>query len=154
MDGDAYLESQVMTASPHRLHQLVVDAALRHAGRAAVALEAQAWESLHENLSQARDFVNELIIGLDADSAPELVERMAALFTYVHRNLVRADFERNATLIADSIRVLEKHRETWIELGRQLAAQGIATAPAAGTMQRLAQSEADEISTHRLDWAM
>lgn len=119
-----YLETQVLTASPHRLHLMVVDAALRHARRGAEGIEQRQWDVMFLSLSKARDCLSELIGGLKPEVDPELVEPTKQLFVFVYRNLAKADFERNAALVQDAIRVLEIHRETWLELG-----QGLVGAP-------------------------
>jgi flagellar protein FliS len=115
-----YLESQVLTASPHRLHLMVVDGAIRFARRAEMALEMHRWDELDAALSRSRDCVAELLGGLDAEQSPDLADRLKALFAFVYRNLALADSERNAPRIQDAIRILEIHRETWIEVGEQL----------------------------------
>ena len=76
-----YLETQVLTASPHRLHLMVVDGAIRHAKRALEALEGARWEELDSTLSRSRDCVTELVGGLNAEQTPDLTDRMKALFT-------------------------------------------------------------------------
>lgn len=119
-----YLETQVLTASPHRLHLMVVDAALRHARRGAEGIEQRQWDVMFLALSKSRDCLSELIGGLKPEVDPELVEPTKQLFVFVYRNLAKADFERNAALVQDAIRVLEIHRETWLELG-----QGLVGAP-------------------------
>lgn len=116
-----YLESQVMTAGPHRLHLLVVDGAIRFARRASEALDGQRWDELDGALSRSRDCVAELLGGLDFDQAPDLADRLKALFTFVYRNLALADTERSHRRIRDALRILEIHRETWLELGESLA---------------------------------
>lgn len=116
-----YLEAQVMTAGPHRLHLLVVDGAIRFARRAQEALEHQRWEELDAALSRSRDCMTELIGGLDAERSPDLTDRLKSLFAFVYRNLVLADLERNPVRLRDALRILEIHRETWLELGEQLA---------------------------------
>lgn len=125
-----YLENQVFTASPHRLHLMVVDAALRHARRGMEALDEKSWESMFQSLSKARDCVSELIGGLQPDVAPELVDPTKDLFIFVYRNLAKADFDRDSQLIRDAISILEIHREAWVELGLQLGAGQPAAAPA------------------------
>jgi flagellar secretion chaperone FliS len=117
-----YLETQVLTASPHRLHLLVVDGALRFAQQALMALEDQNWEAFERALSRSRDCVTELLGGLRDDAGVEVVDSLKALFAYVFRCLAYADPQRDAQLIRDAIRVLELHRETWLELGEKLAA--------------------------------
>ncbi len=118
-----YLENQVLTASPHRLHLMVVDGAIRFARLGAAALEERRWEALGTALGRSRSCVSEMISGLDAEQSPELAERWKSLFVFVFRSLTMAELERNAQRIADAIRILELHRETWIELGLKLQGQ-------------------------------
>jgi flagellar secretion chaperone FliS len=118
-----YLEAQVLTASPHRLHLMVVDGAIRFARRALDALTGERWEELDTALSRSRDCLAELVGGLDAGQTPDLTVRMKSLFAFVYRSLVLADLERSPGRIQDALRILEIHRETWLELGEELARQ-------------------------------
>ena len=115
-----YLETQVLTATPYRLHLMVVDGALRFARTGLSAMESGDWETLDLALSRSRDCVSELLSGLRSETPSDLVDSVKSLFAFVYRSLALADPERNPQRIADAIRVLEMHRETWIELGEQL----------------------------------
>ncbi len=118
--GEEYLEAQVMTASPYRLHLMVIDGALRYARKAHAALQERDFETAHFSLNDARRFVTELIAGLDADRDPELVGRLRSLFAFVYRNLVTADMEHNPVLVQEAIEVIESYRETWLLLGERI----------------------------------
>lgn len=111
-----YLETQVLTASPERLHLLVVDAAIRFSRQGEAALGAADYETACSAFDRARSCVNELLAGIVDKPNPELAERLKALFLYVHRNLVRADLTHDARLVRDALSILEIHRETWLEL--------------------------------------
>jgi flagellar protein FliS len=126
---DQYLEAKVLTATPLQLHLLVVDGAIRHAARAQQALEQSDVETAHASLGTSRDFVSELISGLDAGQAPQLVDSLKALFVFVYRKLVAADVERNPQLVREALVVLRKHRETWTELAQQLLQQQAQSVP-------------------------
>ncbi|HUG90811.1 MAG TPA: flagellar export chaperone FliS [Planctomycetaceae bacterium] len=118
LHGTDYRHTQVLTASPHRLHLMVVDGAIRHAVQAEQALAAGDFETAHAALGRSRDFVSELLAGLDGRQAPELVERLKGLFLFVYRNLVDADRRREPERVRDALKILEMHRETWLEAGR------------------------------------
>ncbi len=123
MGADEYLEIQVMTATPHQLHLMVVDGAIRFAKQAEAAFADEDFETSHFSLNRAREFVNELIGGLNPDHAEELVNRLKGLFGFVSQNLVRADLERDPQLVRDALKILGMHRETWSELGAALSAE-------------------------------
>ncbi|NOX54625.1 MAG: flagellar protein FliS [Planctomycetes bacterium] len=118
--NNEYLESQVLTAPPYELHRMVVDAAIRHARRAEEALARRDYETSYFSLNSARDCVNELIVGLDRDRAPDLVDRLRALFVFVHRRLVEGDLYHDPRRIRDAIQILEMHRDTWCQLIERL----------------------------------
>ncbi len=111
-----YLETKVMTAPAQQLHLMVLDAAIRYARLGMQSLAEQNLERSHEQLNRSREFVSELIGGLNPEQAPEMVHNLTQLFSFVYRNLAMADLERNPKRIEDAIRILETHRETWLEL--------------------------------------
>jgi len=120
MYNNEYLESHVMTASAHQLHMMVVGGAIRFAIAGKEALLEKNYEHSHLALSKSRDFITELISGLDDERAPEMIESLRALFAFAYKNLAQADIEHNTELIDNAIRVLELHKETWLELIEKL----------------------------------
>ena len=116
-----YLEAQVMTASPHQLHLMVLDAAIRNARRAEQALQEHDVETSHFSLNSSRDCVGELISGLDPTPAPDLVDRLKSLFLFVHRRLIEADLKHDPQRIREALRILEMHRETWLQVIEKLS---------------------------------
>lgn len=113
---DEYQETQVLTASPQQLHLMVVDGALLYARRAAEALDSGNREEAFLALNRSREFVAELLGGLRVDQNPETCVNLKQLFAFVFHRLAMADIEQNPQLVGEAIRILEKHRETWLEL--------------------------------------
>jgi flagellar protein FliS len=114
--ANPYLETQVMTASAERLHQMVVDAAIRFARQAEQALDQADYEGAFHALRRSRDCVNEILVGITTDPDPEFAERLRALFVFIYQNLMHADLTRNAELVRDALAILETHRDTWLQL--------------------------------------
>jgi flagellar secretion chaperone FliS len=112
----AYLESQVMTASPERLHLMIVDAAIRFARQAEEALSAAKFEAAFKFFSRSRACVSEILSGITSDPNPELANRLRGLFAFVQQLLTRAELSRDSQLVAQAVGVLEIHRETWLQL--------------------------------------
>lgn len=120
MNGNDYLENQVLTAKPHQLHLMVVDGAIRFARQALAAAQSRNFEQAHFALDRSRDLIAELIGGLDPGQQPEMIEQLKALFVFVYENLNHADVKQEASFISDALKVLEIHREGWCELIQQL----------------------------------
>ncbi len=114
--ANPYLESQVATASPERLHLMVVDGAIRFAKQADEALAAGQFEKAFVSLNRSRDCVNDILGGIVSEPNPGLADQLRGLFVYVYRNLARADLVRDPQLVRDAIRILETHRQTWFQL--------------------------------------
>lgn len=119
---DEYLEARVMTARPEELHMMVVDGAIRHAIAAEEALrrQPQDFEQAHYELNASREFVIELLSGLDESRSPEIVENVKKLFSFVYQRLNDADLRHDPDRVADALRILRAHRETWQDLMRTL----------------------------------
>ena len=128
--AEEYLESRVMTAPPERLHLLVVEAALRFSKIGAQALRDSNFERSFAALSKARDCVNELLCSVRTDTQPDLGNQLKGLFLFCHRSLFLADLEHAPGHADDAIRVLQIHRETWVELLDRLAREGGGLQPA------------------------
>ena len=128
MNGpDEYLETQVMTATPLQLHLMVIDGAIRYATQAEEALQENDFETAHFALNRSREFVTELIGGLDQERSDEIVNRLKSLFMFVYQNLVNADMKRDVTKARDALKILKMHRETWMELGDKVKLENIPT---------------------------
>jgi flagellar protein FliS len=123
---DEYLESKVTTATPIQLHLMVIDGAIRHARAAHTAMQHGKMAEASTALSEARRFVGEMLAGLDEKQFAEVVGRLKAIFLFVLRNLVNADLERNQTLVAESISILQLHRETSLALAERLKQESAA----------------------------
>ena len=137
---ETYLETEIMTASPYRLHLLTIDGALRFARRAIEALGHNDLEAAHSALNRSRALVGELIAGLDESRAPEMIGQLKAVFVFAYHNLALADSERDAGRIQSALRVLNLHRETWIALHERLLQEQ--PAAAASSLESEASLEA------------
>lgn len=115
-ENNEYLETKVMTAKPHQLHLMVVDAAIRHALRAKEGIENKDLEKSHLALCDSRACVAELIGGLREEEAPEIAGNMKDLFLFVFKKLTDADSGQDLSSIEDALKILRQHQETWIEL--------------------------------------
>jgi flagellar protein FliS len=126
-----YLEAQVRTASPERLHLMVIDAAIRFARQGLEAVEANDRERSFQALSRSRACLSELLAGIKLEPNPELAGQLRSLFTFAHRQLTIGELKHNAGAIRDALTVLELHRETWQELLSRLQSE---RAPAAASL--------------------
>lgn len=116
-----YLATEVLTAPPHKLRLMLIEAAIRYISRARASWAEGHIEQGGELILRAQDVVGELLAGLKPDAQSELVRNVAALYVFVFRALVDAHVYRNAARLEDALRVLSVEAETWRMVCRQLA---------------------------------
>jgi len=140
-----YLKTKIMTASPEELRLMLYDGALRFCRQARAAIERGEIENTHNNLVRAQKIVMELSNSLNHDMAPELCERLSALYNFIYRRLVDANVNRDVAAVDESIQLIEYERETWQMLMHKVkqdgdaAATSVAAAPPAAPAPRAAK---------------
>jgi len=108
-----YLKTKIMTASPEELRLMLYDGALKFCRQARQAIENGEIENTHNNLVRAQKIVMELSTSLRHDMAPELCDRLSALYTFIYRRLVDANMNKDIAAVDESVQLIEYERETW-----------------------------------------
>jgi flagellar protein FliS len=115
-----YLVTEVLTATPQKLHLMLVEAAIRAGQQARQHWRAGENEAASEALIRAQEIMSELVAGLNREVDPGLVRRVASVYLFVYRSLMEANFLRDEDKLADALRVLEIERQTWRSVCEQL----------------------------------
>jgi flagellar protein FliS len=117
---DTYFENDVLTATPQKLHLMLIEAAIRlgnqtlehwREGRESQALEA---------ILRCQRILAEMLKGLRPAQMPELVGKVASVYIFLYRSIVQAQLQRDPLRLTDALRVLEIERETWRQVCEQL----------------------------------
>jgi flagellar secretion chaperone FliS len=118
---DTYLAAEVRGASPQKLQLMLVEAACAGAQRGAMHLREGRYETAVVTLVHVQELVAEMTRRLDLESGSELVQRVAAVYTFVARSLREAVYRRDAKKVDDAVSVLEIERETWRQVCQNVA---------------------------------
>ena len=132
-DGSAiaYLRTKVLTASPEQLRLMLLDGAIKFLKQGREGLERKDYEASYNGFSQCRNIILELTHSMRPEIAPDLCQRVQALYTYLYVQLVEASHEKDAAKAGKVLELLEYERETWIMAMEKAAAERAAEAPAA-----------------------
>jgi flagellar secretion chaperone FliS len=154
----SYLETEILTAPPQKLQLLMIEAAIRFSRLAQGHWEAGEDERACEALIRSQRIVTELVNGLNREQSPELVKKISAVYLFIFRSLMEANFERNQKKLGEAIRVLEVERETWRQVcqrvGREPDAEDAVAEmapPPAATRQRTAAIPSLSVDAAPLD---
>jgi len=112
-NANAYLRTRVMSARPEELRLMLIEAAIRFATQAKEGLERKDFEASYLGFGQCRDIVTELMTTAKSDEAPELAEKIRALYAFLYSELVDASFGRDTAKVSKVIELLEFEAETW-----------------------------------------
>lgn len=114
--GDEYLQTRVMTASPYRLHLMVIDEILKHSRRTHEALQSEDFETSHTESVRAREYLAEVLAGIRDDVSQELSSNVKDYFLHIQKSLHEADMKQDVTAAAKAVELIEGYRETWVKL--------------------------------------
>jgi flagellar protein FliS len=115
-----YLGAAVTTASPQRLLVMLYDRLALDLERAERALTEGDRAVANEQLQHAQEIVLELQASLRVDiwdGGP----RLAALYTWLLTELMRANVKGSARVVADCRKIVEPLRDAWTEAAASLA---------------------------------
>ena len=117
--SDAYLETQVLTATPQRLRLMLIDGAIRAADQTAQFWQEEQLDQGLESLIRCRDIIGELIAGIRPDASP-LAQKVLGLYLFLFQALTEAQLSRDRQKLAHVRRVLTAERDTWQQVCQQL----------------------------------
>lgn len=139
-----YLKTKILTATPEELRLMLYEGAIKFCNQAVTALEEQNYDNSYSTLMRAQRIVMELSSSLNHKQAPELCERLSALYTYIYRRLIDANFSHDIAAVHEAIKLLEFEKQTWKLLMNRLNEEGYVR-PAGHTGERLPEPQAPAV---------
>lgn len=127
---ERYLETEVMTAPPQKLHLMLIEGAIRTTQKGKELMLADEHEEACETLIRAQRIVTEMLTGLNRDADAALARKFAAVYLFVFRSLMEANARRNPDKLDDALRVLRVERETWRQVCGASASERDTAVPA------------------------
>jgi flagellar protein FliS len=124
-NSNAYLRTRVMSASPAELRLMLFDGAIRFLSQGLEGLETPDYEAAYDGYSKCQAIIVELLNALDPSQAPELCERLGALYSFMYTHLVDSLTEKDVAKGREVLSLLEYERETWRQVMEKLAAEGM-----------------------------
>ena len=119
--ANSYLKTKILTASPQELRLMLYEGAIKFCHQAQQAVTDKNIEESYNCLMRAQKIVLELSTSLNHEVAPELCERLSALYAYIYRLLVDANLQKQVGPIDEAQQLLEYERETWKMLLEKVA---------------------------------
>ncbi|WP_448377263.1 flagellar export chaperone FliS [Fervidobacterium sp.] len=110
-----YTEQMVMTASPAKLIELLLQKAITVIEEAKQLIDAKDYNNANTKIVRAQDIVMELNLSLDLEKGGDIAKNLRALYNYMYRTLVEANIKKDKKMLDDVKVLLEDLLSTWRE---------------------------------------
>lgn len=98
-----YQASNVNTATPEKLMIMMFDGALQFLQKAKTAINEGKLQERSQNIDGARKILRELMRTIDLENGNDVSKQLFKLYNKMAMNLIKANVQRNATLIDNVI---------------------------------------------------
>jgi flagellar protein FliS len=115
---EQYLSSQIFTATPERLHLMLIDGAIRFAGQLRGALAAGDWDAATNVGERCRNVLSEMLLCVNRDGN-DAAKRLRSIYTFLIRDVADAQLRRQADKLDGVLGVLSIERDTWAQVCEQ-----------------------------------
>lgn len=108
-----YLKNQVMSASPNKLIEMLLQAAIKNIKLAQLAIEKQELAKAHEYFIKTQNILLELRTSLDKKQGGEIAEGLATLYEYMYQQLIEANIKKEVAPAQAVAELLSELLESW-----------------------------------------
>lgn len=110
-----YTEQMVMTASPAKLVELLLEKAITLIEEAKKFIREKDYPNANDKIIRAQDIVMELNLSLDMEKGGDIAKNLRALYTYMYKTLVEANIRKDINMLDDVEGLLSELLATWRE---------------------------------------
>lgn len=123
----AYVQNEILTASPERLVEILYDLAIRSIARARECNLGKEIPGRVSNINKAFAVMVELSNGLDFTAGGEIATNYARIYDYCQRRLLEANAKQSDDILAEVQSLLADLKEAWqvviVKVGVERTAQ-------------------------------
>jgi flagellar secretion chaperone FliS len=116
MPINTYEENRILNASPLGLVKILYTAAARAVQTARKHLSAGDIAARSREITKAQELILELASSVNPTKAPELSERLLALYDYMQARLIEANMEQKDEPLATVDSLLRTLQEAWSQV--------------------------------------
>lgn len=110
------LKSDLASADPHRVIQLLMQGALEKLALGKGCIERSDWEGKADALTRAVEIINALRDALDRDANPELVDNLESLYEYMTVRITEASVSKDIGMIDQVMGLLLQIKGAWDQI--------------------------------------
>lgn len=116
------VKAGIMSASPHRLIQMLMEGALDKIAIAKGCMERNQIEMKGKHISWAISIIGGLRTSLDKKAGGEIAQNLEDLYDYMERRLAAANAHNDPSILDEVSSLLRQIKEAWDAIGEQVSA--------------------------------
>jgi len=110
------IKSDLASADPHRVIQLLMQGALEKLALGKGCIERCDWEGKAAALTRASEIINALRDALDRDVNPELVDNLESLYEYMIVRITEASIAKDTAIIDQVMGLILQIKGAWDQI--------------------------------------
>ncbi|NLQ18799.1 flagellar export chaperone FliS [Marinomonas sp. M1K-6] len=110
------IKSDLASADPHRVIQLLMQGALEKLALGKGCIERSDWEGKAAALTRASEIINALRDALDRDANPELVDNLESLYEYMMVRITEASVTKDTAIIDQVMGLILQIKGAWDQI--------------------------------------
>jgi flagellar protein FliS len=110
------IKSDLASADPHRVIQLLMQGALEKLALGKGCIERSDWEGKAAALTRASEIINALRDALDRDVNPELVDNLESLYEYMIVRITEASIAKDTSILDQVMGLILQIKGAWDQI--------------------------------------
>lgn len=107
------LESDINSATPYRITQMLLEGCLRFMKQAKFAIEKKDFEKKSLYISKAEAIIATLAGSLDHNVSPDLASNLLGLYDFVLEKIISASLSMDVSLLDEAIEIVGEIKAGW-----------------------------------------
>lgn len=112
----AYVNNQILTASPKKLIEILIEAAIKQLKLANHFIDEAKYEEVNKQLIKAQDIIMELKVSVDTTVQGDIPHQLNKMYDFMFNQLIQANINKDKERILLVLEMLEELLETWVKL--------------------------------------
>ena len=127
------VKASIMSASPHRLIQMLMEGALDKIAIAKGCMERNQIELKGKHISWAISIIGGLRSSLDKKAGGDIAQNLEDLYDYMERRLAAANAQNDPAILDEVTALMRQIKEAWDAIGDQVGGTPHPTGTAMGS---------------------
>lgn len=111
-----YLINQVMSASPNKLIEMLIEGAIKSIKKAEMAIEDKKIEAANNEIVHAQDIVDELKFSVNKEIEGDIPQQLISTYDVVEQELIQANIHKDKNHLEIALTMLNELLDAWKQI--------------------------------------